>query len=198
MFALEKHFFLVCVFVLMLVSMIDRHYKNGLLKKTQLTSPQRLPLETAAMLVHLVPGTAASLPLSKSAGFFSRKHKHVVGFSLCVPSSMRQWYLLIILGLERYSCRFLSINCSFFLLLSLQGYSEMPESTLDTVYSTLLGQVGLSSPSRVRETKKRKWPKKTKTKKFRPAVSSNSVSTGILLSQQWCQAMIARSKLCHS
>lgn len=115
------------------------------------------------MLVHLVPGTAASLPLSKSAGF-GRKHKHVVGFSLCVPSSMRQWYLLIILGLERYSCRFLSINCSFFLLLSLQGYSEMPESTLDTVYFTLLGQVGLSSPSRVRETKKRKWPKKTNKK----------------------------------
>lgn len=35
MFALEKHFFLVCVFVLMLVSMIDRHYKNGLLKNKQ-------------------------------------------------------------------------------------------------------------------------------------------------------------------
>lgn len=197
MFALEKHFFLFCVFVLMLVSMIDRHYKNGLVKKTNSHHHKGCHWRQQPCWSIWCQGQQHRCHC-QSQLVFSRKHKHVVGFSLCVPSSMRHWYLLIILGLERYSCRFLSINCSFFLLLSLQGYSEMPESTLDTVYSTLLGQVGLSSPSRVRETKKRKWPKKTKTKKFRPAVSSNSVSTGILLTQQWCQAMIARSKLCHS
>lgn len=65
---------------------------------------------------------------------YSRKKQACswVFHSVCSMAT-RQRHSLIMLGLERYSCRFLSIICSFFLLLSLQGYSKVSESGLDTV-----------------------------------------------------------------
>lgn len=159
MFAPEKHFHRVCVFVLMSVSPTDNHYSNWLfLKKRYLHHHKCCQWRQQPRWSIWCQGQPYRCH-RQSQLVYSRKHKHAVGFHLVCSTWWWWWYLLIMLGLERYSCRFLSIIWSFFFLLSPQGCSEMPEPRLDTVYTTLLGQVGLSSPSWVRKIKENNYHK---------------------------------------